>query len=70
MYNDCTSAYSFLFIILALPENEYLNPRIIIQLSIKLSLLAAWHTSFPCPKEVLIKDRLLEEVCQTGTRFH
>ena len=37
---------------LALPVNEYLNAVIIIQLSIKLPLLAAWHTSFACPKQV------------------
>jgi hypothetical protein len=36
----------------ALPVNEYLNALIIIQLTIKLPLLAAWHTSFACPKEV------------------
>ena len=36
----------------ALPVNEYLNVKIIIQLSIKLPLLAAWHTSFACPKDV------------------
>ena len=35
-----------------LPVNEYLNAVIIIKLSIKLPLLAAWHTSFACPKEV------------------
>jgi hypothetical protein len=39
-------------ILLALPLNEYLNAIIIIQLSITLPLLAAWHTSFACPKEV------------------
>ena len=32
--------------------NECLNVVIIIQLSIKLVLLAAWHTSFACPKQV------------------
>jgi hypothetical protein len=37
---------------MALPVTEYLNATIIIQLSIKLPLLAAWHTSFACPKEV------------------
>ena len=37
---------------LALPVNEYLDAVIIIQLSIKLPLLAAWHTSFACPKQV------------------
>ena len=36
----------------ALPVNEYLDAVIIIQLSIKLPLLAAWHTSFACPKQV------------------
>jgi hypothetical protein len=37
---------------MALPLNEYLTAVIIIQLTIKLPLLAAWHTSFACPKEV------------------
>ena len=37
---------------MALPVNEYLNAVIIIQLAIKLPLLAAWHTSFACPKQV------------------
>ena len=36
----------------ALPVNEYLNAVIIIQLSITTPLLAAWHTSFACPKQV------------------
>ena len=36
----------------ALPVNEYLDAVIIIQLSIKSPLLAAWHTSFACPKQV------------------
>jgi hypothetical protein len=35
-----------------LPVSEYINAIIIIQLSIKLPLLAAWHISFACPKEV------------------
>jgi hypothetical protein len=39
-------------ILLALQVNEYLNAIIIIQLSIKLPLLAAWHTSFACPNQV------------------
>ena len=38
--------------LLALPVNQYLDAVIIIQLSIKLPLLAAWHTSFACPKQV------------------
>jgi hypothetical protein len=37
---------------MALPVNEYLFAIIIAQLSIKLPLLAAWQTSFACPKEV------------------
>jgi len=37
---------------MALPVNEHLNALIIIQLSIKLPLLAARHTSFACPKQV------------------
>ena len=37
---------------LGLPVNEYLDAVIIIQWSIKLPLLAAWHTSFACPKQV------------------
>ena len=32
--------------------NEYLFAKIIIQLSIKFPLLAAWYTSFACPKDV------------------
>ena len=36
----------------ALPVNEYLDAVIIIQLCLKLPLLAAWHTSFACPKQV------------------
>jgi hypothetical protein len=35
-----------------LPVNEYLFAIIITQLSIRFPLLAAWHTSFACPKEV------------------
>jgi hypothetical protein len=37
---------------MALPVNEYLIAVSIIQLSINLVLLAAWHTSFACPKQV------------------
>jgi hypothetical protein len=37
---------------MALLVNEYLNAIIIIPLSIKSPLLAAWQTSFACPKEV------------------
>ncbi len=37
---------------MVLPVSEYLTAVIIIQLTIKLPLLAAWHTSFACPKEV------------------
>jgi hypothetical protein len=37
---------------MALPVNEYLIAESIIQLSINLVLLAAWHTSFACPKQV------------------
>ena len=36
----------------ALPVNEYLFAIIIIQLLIRFPLLAAWYTSFACPKEV------------------
>ena len=36
----------------ALPGNEGLDTVIIIQLYIKLPLLAAWHTSFAWPKQV------------------
>jgi hypothetical protein len=37
---------------MALLVNDYLNAIIIIPLSIKSPLLAAWQTSFACPKEV------------------
>jgi hypothetical protein len=44
---------------MALPVNEYLNAVIITQLTIKLPLLAAWHTSFACPTGVYLIDPMI-----------